>query len=488
MSNFFLETFPDLRRTTLFLRRGFHMAARAFTLAAEARGQVYRVCFTGGPCSGKRTAISSVRRRLNNLGFRVFTVPEAATMMFTSGAQVDDLIADPLTFQSALLNSQLALEDTFDFLARGQAERGISSVIVCERGAMDNKASTPPEHWQDVIESTGYQTESDLREGRYDLVLHLVTAADGAEEFYVEDNSRGGAEESIEEARALDRRVRECWIGHERLHIMDNSGANFDAKMRVVMDRVSALVGAPRAPGASRGRPSAKRKFVLRGLPDLDALPVDLRTAVTDISTTYLARQLTLAQEEEAEETAQRMKGSWLAAWSTPVGGSTSSTRGAAAPPVRPKVRRQRVRLRGTAGAFSPVLQTWWSSAGEIRSHMTEKAISMEEYSAALERRDPDSATVNKQLTSFAWGGKGGEVLYWEIHHFTDSGTLLLEVDAPVRGEGSARDEADDIQLPSFLDIDREVTADSSFSTYRLAQEWQSEYILRDAENNQRFP
>ena len=449
------------------------------------RGQVYRVCFTGGPCGGKRTAMSSARRRLANLGFRVFTVPEANVQFFTSGAQVSDLIADPLTFQSALMNTQLAMEDSFDLLARAQAKRGISSVIVCERGAMDNKASTPPELWESVIASAGVKSEGELREGRYDLVLHLVTAADGAEDFYVETSSRGGAQESLDEARQLDRRVRECWIGHERLHIVDNSANSFDAKVRAAVDRVSQLVGAPRAPGAAAGRRAQKRKFVLRSLPPPDALPADLRVVRVNITTTYL-------------KTPPRSDGSvggigggaldatsggdgWLARWSA----STSR-----APPTpaanadRPVVRRQRVRLRGTPGAYSPVLQTWWSSAGEIRSHMTEKAISIEDYESALtQRRDPDSATIEKQVTSFAWGGKGGEVFYWEVHHFIDSGQLILEVDAPaVHG----RNREEDMQLPSFLDIEQEVTTDPAFSTYQLAQEWQAEYTLRELEETRR--
>ena len=165
-------------------------------------------------------------------------------------------------------------------------------------------------------------------------------------------------------------------------------------------------IGSPSS-SARRAPPAPRRGAARRSAssccarcPPPDALPADLRVVRVNITTTYL-------------KTPPRSDGSvggigggaldatsggdgWLARWSA----STSR-----APPTpaanadRPVVRRQRVRLRGTPGAYSPVLQTWWSSAGEIRSHMTEKAISIEDYESALtQRRDPDSATIENQI------------------------------------------------------------------------------------------
>ena len=48
-----------------------------------------------------------------------------------------------------------------------------------DRGIMDIPAYLPRESWLEILQAQGL-TESQLLE-RYDLVLHLVSAADGAE-------------------------------------------------------------------------------------------------------------------------------------------------------------------------------------------------------------------------------------------------------------------------------------------------------------------
>jgi hypothetical protein len=54
------------------------------------------------------------------------------------------------------------------------------------------------------------------RDQRYTAVLHLVTAANGAEPFYTLENNETRLE-SAEEARRLDDRVLRAWVGHPRL-------------------------------------------------------------------------------------------------------------------------------------------------------------------------------------------------------------------------------------------------------------------------------
>ena len=41
-----------------------------------------KFCFTGGPCAGKTTGITVLADKLRELGHTVFTVPEAASMIF----------------------------------------------------------------------------------------------------------------------------------------------------------------------------------------------------------------------------------------------------------------------------------------------------------------------------------------------------------------------------------------------------------------------
>jgi len=49
-------------------------------------------------------------------------------------------------------------------------------------------------------------------------IFHLVTAADGAEKFYSLENN-GIRIESIEQARAIDKRTCLAWIGHPKLYV-----------------------------------------------------------------------------------------------------------------------------------------------------------------------------------------------------------------------------------------------------------------------------
>jgi hypothetical protein len=69
----------------------------------------------------------------------VYTVPEAATLMFSHGASPSDFgVPDfAYNFQVGLINLQLQLEETFEIVARAT---GRPTVLLCDRGLMDGKA------------------------------------------------------------------------------------------------------------------------------------------------------------------------------------------------------------------------------------------------------------------------------------------------------------------------------------------------------------
>jgi hypothetical protein len=48
-----------------------------------------------------------------------------------------------------------------------------------DRGLMDSLGYVGKEVWDRILESTGW-SNIELRDNRYDAVIHLVTAADGA--------------------------------------------------------------------------------------------------------------------------------------------------------------------------------------------------------------------------------------------------------------------------------------------------------------------
>ena len=196
---------------------------------------IKRIVLTGGPCAGKTTALVRIIEHFSSLGFKVFTLPEVPTMFTQAG--MNYLTDNPRFFyegEKATLEIQMALEDKFMSMAATCAE---PTVIVCDRGTMDVSAYMKPEMWEDITHAVGTTTE-ELRDGRYDAVLHLVSAADGAEQFYTTNNnaSRNEAadEKGLEIARELDKKVIKAWTGHSHLRVINNQ-EDFDKKINRVL-------------------------------------------------------------------------------------------------------------------------------------------------------------------------------------------------------------------------------------------------------------
>ena len=103
------------------------------------------------------------------------------------------------------------------------------TVILIDRGLMDGSAYVEKSQWKGLMDELGV-TSVQLRDQRYDAVLHLVTAADGAEKFY--DSATNEARyETIEEAREKDVRLREAYMTHPKWYLIDNQVENFENKM-----------------------------------------------------------------------------------------------------------------------------------------------------------------------------------------------------------------------------------------------------------------
>src|SRR6185437_13604977 len=179
----------------------------------------YRIVLTGGPCAGKTTALSHIAEQLRSSGYAVFLVPEAATLLLAGGCRFIDRTPDQqLHFQEHLLSLALSMEYAFAAIARNV---GQPAVLLCDRGAMDGSAYLEPEQWQILLNRGGWNV-ADLRDGRYDAVIHLVSAAHGAESFYTTENN-AARKENLEQARNLEQRLRDAWFGHPRLIVIDNS-------------------------------------------------------------------------------------------------------------------------------------------------------------------------------------------------------------------------------------------------------------------------
>lgn len=58
---------------------------------SSSNKRIHRVVLTGGPCAGKTTSINKIKNFFENIGWKVFCVPETATILLSSGIYFYDL-------------------------------------------------------------------------------------------------------------------------------------------------------------------------------------------------------------------------------------------------------------------------------------------------------------------------------------------------------------------------------------------------------------
>ena len=226
-------------------------------------------------------------------------------------------------------------------------------LIVCDRGTMDISAYMKPEEW-DTITGMAGTSPSELRE-RYDAVLHLVSAADGAEQYYTTATNATRYEQANEEglriARELDKKVIRAWTGHPHLRVINNHD-DFDTKLNRVLKEISTVVGLPQPVHDER----IFRVEVIGEIPEC---------SVSEITQTYLVA------EPGCEIRLRRRE------WS---GGKVVN------------VHRSKKRI----------------SDKEIIE--TERQVDNNLYEQMLQQADPYRATIKKKRQSFIWKGQFFEI------------------------------------------------------------------------------
>ena len=228
-----------------------------------------KIVLTGGPCAGKTTALVKIMEHFSSIGYKVFIIPELPTLFLQAG--MDYLTDNKDLFyegEKATLEMQIALEDKFQHMSRTIKQ---PVLIVCDRGAMDISAYMKPEMWQEITAGVG--TSSEELRARYDAVLHLVSAADGAEQFYTTANNAGRSE-GLELARELDKKVIQAWSEHPHLRVINNH-ENFDTKIKRVLQEISNVLEIPQ-------QVVEERKYIVRLMGEI---PYAIES---DITQTYL--------------------------------------------------------------------------------------------------------------------------------------------------------------------------------------------------------
>ncbi|XP_058466103.1 TRPL translocation defect protein 14 isoform X2 [Malaya genurostris] len=333
-------------------------------------------------------------------------------------------------FQENLLRTMIQIENTFFELGKSCTR---NCLIICDRGVMDASAFVSKEKWERMMKSNNWNPV-ELRDNRYNHIVHMVSAANGAEAFYsTEDHACRS--EGVDLARELDYKSAAAWIGHPYFDVIDNS-TDFECKMNRMIECVCQKLGIDT--GDRLLTTSKKVKFLVSELPPLSSFP-----AFQDFDVVHHYLQC-----------------------------------------AGPRVQ-ARLRKRGQNGHFSyihtirrPHLH---GQSIEVKTQLTHR-----DYLNMLTQRDDAHFTIYKKRRCFLVNNQYFQMdIYKEPSHPRCKGLILLETYTSLSG-----DKLKEI-LPKFLNIVKEVTGHPDYSMFNLSlkEDWSNTkkfcYSLHDQDEGE---
>ena len=188
------------------------------------------ICLTGGPGGGKTSLIEELIRQPIK-GSKFVGLPEAISLTGQLGFSPQEQ-----RFQRVMVHMQMALEDGLQRALTDPAD----TVILCHRGSLDPLAYWLDRGWEEEAFFAYSGTSREEHYQRYTAVLHLVTAADGAEEHYTRW-PEAHRPETIQDAVRLDRLLNRVWRDHTKYFKVDNQGRNWAQKSELARHIISSL-------------------------------------------------------------------------------------------------------------------------------------------------------------------------------------------------------------------------------------------------------
>lgn len=373
---------------------------------------MYKVVLTGGPCAGKTTTVARLETFFQSLGWKVYTVPEAATILLGRVKFPEMSHEQVLSFQRNILKTILQLESTFFELAEEDRDKNV--LIVCDRGTMDPSAFCTEEEWALIMKQCGYDIIQ-LRDARYNQVIHMMTAANGAESFYQLDNNPTRSE-GLALARELDGKAATAWVGHPYYYTVDNS-TDFEKKILRVIALICKYIGKQLGVDINERlqAKSKKRKFLVRYLPDIKEFP---KVQDFDVQHDYL-----LSSNPQTQT---------------------------------------RIRKRGQNEIFTYTHTERTKISNERVERIAQ--VNFREYQTLYRQRDSDHHPIYKTRRCFLSRGHYYQLdIYKEPWNKRCQNLVLLET--------YTTKEEEELELPGFLDIVKEVTDNPHYSMYYLSAE-----------------
>lgn len=197
---------------------------------------IRRIVLTGGPCGGKTTAINRIREEYGKRGYTVLVIPETATELINGGI-APWTCGTNANFQETILWLQLQKEKAFDYAASSMPKDKI--LIVCDRGAMDNRGYMNDEEFAQALKAAGVTSQELL--DRYDAIFHMETAARNEDESAYTTANNAARYETREQAIKVDDSILDAWKDHPRRYIIKNA-PDFEAKINELICKIDEVV------------------------------------------------------------------------------------------------------------------------------------------------------------------------------------------------------------------------------------------------------
>eukprot|EP00467_Chlorarachnion_reptans_P002189 CAMPEP_0114493738 /NCGR_PEP_ID=MMETSP0109-20121206/4267_1 /TAXON_ID=29199 /ORGANISM="Chlorarachnion reptans, Strain CCCM449" /LENGTH=548 /DNA_ID=CAMNT_0001670705 /DNA_START=93 /DNA_END=1739 /DNA_ORIENTATION=- len=394
--------------------------------------RVWKLVLTGGPCAGKSTALARVKNFLQNHGFFVATVSEAATFLHNNG--IHFYPKEALMFQHAVTSTQRDHETRiFRFCCAMARSENCPAVMLCDRGLQDGRSYCSEEEWMSVLKHVGLpQNEDEIRK-RYDAVFHMVTAANGAEEFYTKmENGKQVRYEEPAQAIELDMKLQNAWRGHPRHYILKNKGT-FEDKLKSIISLMCSLLGIPQ----TKKRPV---KFTLKRMPTVfPAHGLDnMSRSIFEKTYIKLPPESNMDKKNEVEPLMMF---------------------------VRARIQQTigRAPAESTLGIKSFILKcTKMEGSQKIEST---RNLSRREYEEYLRFADPVRMTVRQDRIQFTYENQFYEIVEY-LEPRRNPPLLLLNVYV---GEDTKK-KLGVPDVPKFLEVDENVTESPYYSAHTLSQ------------------
>jgi len=113
--------------------------------------------------------------------------------------------------------------------------------ILCHRGSLDPLAYWLDCGWSEEDFFSYTNTTLEHHYQRYTAVIHLITAADGAQEYYTRW-PEAHRPEQIEDAIRLDRFLQRIWNNHPNYFLIDNEERDWKMKSKLAQNILSNFV------------------------------------------------------------------------------------------------------------------------------------------------------------------------------------------------------------------------------------------------------